>query len=410
MIVLCLTLACLSFSVFADSDNVKSRSHQYIVYTANQGFLSRIYLLRMDGSVYKFFEYTNYRFMGLEVVNDELYAAEAFAPRVLKVDLDDGSLDVIVDDWSLFYFYNIAFDGTYFYLDEWDLNRYYFDGTKAGTASFDGTVRGSAWDGSYLWIQKDENKIECWDISAWPTLTEIDENSFTPPSPDCCGLWYDGQYFWTAESIEDNLGNIYQFDYQGQIINQWNEPAYSGWGACLIIFNAAPYMPGSPEPDDDAIEISIDTNLGWLCTDPEGDSVYFDVYLGNTQPPPLVSSGQIESAYDPEQDLEYETVYYWQIIARDNFGDSTVGPLWSFTTEGLPICGDADGEGNVNISDAVYTINYVFAGGDPPDPYETGDCNCDGECNVSDAVWIINFIFSGGNNPCDTDGDGQPDC
>ncbi|MBD3218802.1 MAG: hypothetical protein GF310_11025 [candidate division Zixibacteria bacterium] len=73
-------------------------------------------------------------------------------------------------------------------------------------------------------------------------------------------------------------------------------------------------------------------------------------------------------------------------------------------------CGDANGDTNVNISDAVYVINYVFIGGDPPDPLSSGDVNCDGTVNVSDAVWIINFIFIGGNDPCDTDGDGVPDC
>jgi agmatine/peptidylarginine deiminase len=74
------------------------------------------------------------------------------------------------------------------------------------------------------------------------------------------------------------------------------------------------------------------------------------------------------------------------------------------------ICGDADGSGEVNVSDAVAIINYIFVGGDPPDPLESGDTNCDGEVNVSDAVLIINYIFVGGNAPCDTDGDGVPDC
>jgi hypothetical protein len=74
------------------------------------------------------------------------------------------------------------------------------------------------------------------------------------------------------------------------------------------------------------------------------------------------------------------------------------------------ICGDANSDDVVNVSDAVYIINYVFVGGDPPDPMESGDANCDDVCNVSDAVWIINYVFVGGNDPCDTNGDGEPDC
>jgi len=74
------------------------------------------------------------------------------------------------------------------------------------------------------------------------------------------------------------------------------------------------------------------------------------------------------------------------------------------------LCGDANNDAAVDVSDAVYIINYVFVGGTPPDPYYLGDANCDLAVDVSDAVWIINFVFVGGNQPCDLDGDGQSDC
>lgn len=64
-------------------------------------------------------------------------------------------------------------------------------------------------------------------------------------------------------------------------------------------------------------------------------------------------------------------------------------------------CGDATGDLLVNVSDAVYIINYVFAGGFEPDPYKAGDVNCDETVNVSDAVYIINYVFVSGDNPCD---------
>jgi sugar lactone lactonase YvrE len=56
------------------------------------------------------------------------------------------------------------------------------------------------------------------------------------------------------------------------------------------------------------------------------------------------------------------------------------------------ICGDASADGTVNVSDAVLIINYVFIGGDPPDPLEAGDVNCSADVNVSDAVYIINYV------------------
>jgi hypothetical protein len=118
-----------------------------IIFTANQSWLSRIYVLDEGADVLAFHEYDFYRFTGMEVVGGELYIAEAFAPRLYKVDPYSGDLEVIIDDWSLYYFYDVAFDGEYFYVDEWDLNRYDIDGNYAGTASFDENVLGCAWDG-----------------------------------------------------------------------------------------------------------------------------------------------------------------------------------------------------------------------------------------------------------------------
>ncbi len=39
-----------------------------------------------------------------------------------------------------------------------------------------------------------------------------------------------------------------------------------------------------------------------------------------------------------------------------------------------------------------------------------GDSDCSGAVDIDDVVWLINYIFTGGNAPCDTDGDGLPDC
>jgi len=74
------------------------------------------------------------------------------------------------------------------------------------------------------------------------------------------------------------------------------------------------------------------------------------------------------------------------------------------------ICGDANSDDEVNVSDAVLIINFVFLGNVFPEMYEAADANCDTTVNVSDAVWIINYVFINGNNPCDTDGNAIPDC
>ena len=64
------------------------------------------------------------------------------------------------------------------------------------------------------------------------------------------------------------------------------------------------------------------------------------------------------------------------------------------------LCGDCDHSGLVNVSDAIYLVNYIFGGGPAPVPLVTGDANCDSSINISDAVYLIHFIFSGGPVPC----------
>jgi len=66
------------------------------------------------------------------------------------------------------------------------------------------------------------------------------------------------------------------------------------------------------------------------------------------------------------------------------------------------ICGDADGNEVVEISDGVFLINFVFVPGSPaPDPYESGDADCNAVVEISDAVYLISYIFTpGAPEPC----------
>ncbi len=64
------------------------------------------------------------------------------------------------------------------------------------------------------------------------------------------------------------------------------------------------------------------------------------------------------------------------------------------------LAGDADGNGLITISDAVFLIGYIFGGGSAPDPLLAGDADCNGIVTISDAVFLIQYIFGGGPAPC----------
>jgi len=63
-------------------------------------------------------------------------------------------------------------------------------------------------------------------------------------------------------------------------------------------------------------------------------------------------------------------------------------------------CGDANSDGAIDISDAVYLIAYIFSGGPAPSPLAAADANCDSAVDISDAVYSIAYIFTGGPAPC----------
>jgi hypothetical protein len=76
--------------------------------------------------------------------------------------------------------------------------------------------------------------------------------------------------------------------------------------------------------------------------------------------------------------------------------------------DNMPLCmtvkffkrGDANGNGELNIEDVVFLINYLFMDGPPPPAVRAGDANCDGVVDIGDAVYLINYLFIGGPPPC----------
>jgi len=64
-------------------------------------------------------------------------------------------------------------------------------------------------------------------------------------------------------------------------------------------------------------------------------------------------------------------------------------------------CGDFNRSSQVDISDVVFLIRYIFASGTPPEDRNHGDIDCDGSTDVGDAVAMLHFVFNGGSAPCD---------
>ncbi|MGB2805799.1 MAG: dockerin type I repeat-containing protein, partial [Candidatus Zixiibacteriota bacterium] len=61
--------------------------------------------------------------------------------------------------------------------------------------------------------------------------------------------------------------------------------------------------------------------------------------------------------------------------------------------------GDANGDGEVNIGDVVYLINYLFKQGPSPELPAQSDNNCDQTVNLGDVVYLLNYLFRSGPVP-----------
>ena len=98
----------------------------------------------------------------------------------------------------------------------------------------------------------------------------------------------------------------------------------------------------------------------------------------------------------------YAATFYFTILVTDSDNPAKVDSRdYALTIDShLSLCGDANGSSDVDVSDAVYLIAYIFGGGPAPNPLSNGDPSCDSAVDISDAVYLISYIFAGGPAPC----------
>lgn len=95
--------------------------------------------------------------------------------------------------------------------------------------------------------------------------------------------------------------------------------------------NNPPLEPSNPKPSDGATNQPLSLTLHWSGGDPDPELPYYDIYFGNTDPPPLKEVNILERYFEIN-DLDTNTTFYWMIVAQDEHGDTAVGPIWLFTT------------------------------------------------------------------------------
>lgn len=97
--------------------------------------------------------------------------------------------------------------------------------------------------------------------------------------------------------------------------------------------NLPPKIPQNIYPANDTTDIQVNMIFTWTGGDPnKKDKVSFDFYLKAENPEPELIASDITDTSFQYNSLNYNTRYYWKVIARDQKGNTSSSPLWSFST------------------------------------------------------------------------------
>ena len=235
------------------------------------------------------------------------------ADLLLHEDLGGKTLLALGDGtWGCrHYNYNIERFQMYPFNDDWPSSLFFSQDTVAlDSVMYD-----------FLWVEQNGYPSE----GAQNYLHEVADPPIGRYDPEG-----DGTY------VSDSLGVHEHCDPDVDIFSSDRYSGPSGNGIdyiCDNVYNRPPESPSDPDPSDGATNVDINADLSWSCSDPDGDSLTYDVYFGTVNPPvDKVSDDQAETTFDPGT-LEAEPAYYWQIIAKDVQGAFTFGPVWLFSTE-----------------------------------------------------------------------------
>ncbi len=95
---------------------------------------------------------------------------------------------------------------------------------------------------------------------------------------------------------------------------------------------------------------------------------------------------------------EYPFVPAGTIVRITTNKPNSSGDVFEFST-GFE-CGDIDQSSQVNLSDVVFLVNYLFANGAAPASLANADVDCSGSVRITDCVYMVNYIFLSGSSPC----------
>ena len=129
---------------------------------------------------------------------------------------------------------------------------------------------------------------------------------------------------------------------------------------------------------------------------PDLDSVTYEVWLAPCGEELTRVGTTTERSLSLDGLLAPSTFYCWRVDASNECG-TIRGVEWTFATgvDARPRFrrGDFNADGVSNVSDAVATLGWLFRGAAAPDCLESADIDDSGQVNLSDPLLLLNFLF-----------------
>jgi|GEM_PF-1947212 len=105
------------------------------------------------------------------------------------------------------------------------------------------------------------------------------------------------------------------------------------WHFTVYHENRPPVAPYDPNPADGSILNESNHKFSWKCSDPDGDTLHYDIYWGYASNHLSLMTKNLFYNYVQLSLLEDKMTYYWKVVAKDGHGGETASKIWSFTTQ-----------------------------------------------------------------------------
>ena len=120
------------------------------------------------------------------------------------------------------------------------------------------------------------------------------------------------------------------------------------------------------------------------------DTGLSDLVIGGRSDGPNLFDGRVDDVWLFDEPLEEDDIL--EILEG---GPMEVPP----PEESGFVRGDANSTGDINITDAVFVLNFLFGGTEGPRCEDAADADDSGSLNITDGIFILGFLFGGQTEP-----------